>query len=204
MENTGTRLIFNSSVDEKSQEVNVDQLMKEINGNYFPIDYVKKSDFEGLDYYKAVSVFMEKCQSLLSEKKEQFPKELYLEFMKVVLLRVVDSYWMDHIDAMSELRQAVRLQAYAQVNPLREYQEIGFQKFETMIESIESDATRYVNRAQIRDNLQRETVIKPVSTSSGKDEEIKRKPQVKGDKVGRNDPCPCGSGKKYKNCHGND
>jgi preprotein translocase subunit SecA len=85
---------------------------------------------------------------------------------------------------------------------LREYQEIGFQKFEAMIENIENDATRMINRAQIRDNLQREAVIKPVSTHSGSDEEIKRKPVVKSEKVGRNAPCPCGSGKKYKNCCG--
>jgi preprotein translocase subunit SecA len=202
MENTGQRLIYGALDDEKSSRIDDKKLLKEINGVYFPLGYISEEDFHGKDIADGLQVFMAKCQALLDEKKEQFPKEVYAEFLKVVLLRVVDTYWMEHIDAMSELRQAVRLQAYAQVNPLREYQEIGFQKFEAMIENIESDATKMINRAQIRDNLQREAVIKPVSTHSGNEEEMKRKPVVKGSKVGRNDPCPCGSGKKYKNCCG--
>ena len=104
---------------------------------------------------------------------------------------------------MSELRQAVRLQSYAQVNPLREYQEVGFEKFDTMIVNIENDVTKFINRAQVQNNLKREAVVKDAKASSGK-EEVKRKPVVKkeSEKVGRNDPCPCGSGKKYKNCCG--
>ena len=104
---------------------------------------------------------------------------------------------------MSELRQAVRLQSYAQKDPLREYQEIGFEKFETMICNIEDDATKYINRATIQENLQREQVNKNTVASSGK-EEAKRKPVVKSqdEKTGPNDPCPCGSGKKYKKCCG--
>lgn len=90
---------------------------------------------------------------------------------------------MEHIDAMSELRQAVRLQAYAQINPLREYQEVGFQKFETMIISIESDVTKYINRAQIRDNLVRETVVKPTGTYSGKEDDTCRRAPAKSSKV---------------------
>lgn len=200
MHNTGERLVWNALLDGK--KVDGKKFYKDTNGIFFPLEYVKAEEFEGKSFEEGVELFMEKCRALLDEKREQFPREVYLEFLKVVLLRVVDTYWTEHIDAMSELRQAVRLQAYAQVNPLREYQEIGFQKFEAMIESIESDATRFINRAMIRDNLQREAVIKPVATHSGKDDDVKRKPVVKGTKVGRNDPCPCGSGKKYKNCCG--
>ncbi|MDD3191519.1 MAG: SEC-C metal-binding domain-containing protein, partial [Bacilli bacterium] len=134
-------------------------------------------------------------------KQSNYPPEVIHEFLKVVLLRVVDTFWMEHIDAMSELRQAVRLQSYAQINPLREYQEIGFQKFEEMIQNIENESMRFINRAQIKDNLQREAVVKNTYASSGK-EETKKKPSIAKDKVGRNDPCPCGSGKKYKNCCG--
>lgn len=202
MENTAQKMIYSALGDEKSARIDGKKLYKDINGVYFPLGYISEEEFDGLVIEEGISLFMDKCQALLNEKKEQFPKEIYAEFLKVVLLRVVDTYWMEHIDAMSELRQAVRLQAYAQVNPLREYQEIGFQKFETMIENIESDATKMINRAQIRDNLQREAVIKPVSTNSGSDDDTKRKPVVKGNKVGRNDPCPCGSGQKYKNCCG--
>ncbi len=102
---------------------------------------------------------------------------------------------------MSELRQGIGLQSYAQVNPLREYQEVGFTMFNELILSIEDNVTKYVLRAVIRDNLQRVQVAKPTATHSGKEEETKRKPRV-STKVGRNDPCPCGSGKKYKHCHG--
>ena len=110
---------------------------------------------------------------------------------------------MNHIDQMSSLRQSVGLKSYAQLNPLREYQELGFEMFNDMIASIENDVVLNINRAQIRDNLQREEVAKPTSTSSGK-EEVKRRPVKKSQKVGRNDPCPCGSGRKYKQCCGRD
>ena len=143
------------------------------------------------------------AKELLDEKKEIFPENIYHEFLKVVVLRVVDTYWTEHIDAMSELRQAVRLQSYAQVNPLREYQEVGFEKFDTMIMNIENDVTKFINRAQVQNNLQREAVVKDAHASSGKEEATKRKPVVKKQQEpGRNDPCPCGSGKKYKNCCG--
>jgi preprotein translocase subunit SecA len=86
------------------------------------------------------------------------------------------------------------------MNPLREYQDTGFKMFNEMIQSIEQDVTRYILRAQIRENIQRVQIAKPTHTSSGKEEQ-KRKPRTTT-KVGRNDPCPCGSGKKYKQCHG--
>ncbi len=134
-------------------------------------------------------------------KLTQFGQEKFNEFLKVVLLRVVDTYWVQHIDQMSELRQSIGLRSYGQINPLSEYQEVGFQMFEDMIASIERDTTRYILRAQIRDNLQRVQVAKPTKATSGKEEEEKKQP-VRKEKIGRNDPCPCGSGKKYKHCHG--
>jgi len=188
--------------DRKNSNVDVNHLMKEIEGIYFPLGFVRKEDFTDLSIDGVVNTFLAKCEVLLQEKRDNFPPEIYKEFLKVVLLRVVDTYWMDHIDAMSELRQAVRLQSYAQINPLRQYQEVGFEKFETMIQNIENDATKYVNRAMIKDNLQREVVIKATSTSSGKEEDTRRRTQAVSSKIGRNAPCPCGSGKKYKNCCG--
>lgn len=202
MDNTGYRIISNTLEGDKKSVLNGKNFIKEVDGVFFPLNFIRKDDFDGLLLNTACDLFLEKCKELLTQKKEQFPVELYREFLKVVLLRVVDTYWMEHIDIMSELRQAVRLQAYAQVNPLREYQEIGFEKFETMIQAIENDAVKYVNRAQIRDNLERETVIKATSATSGKEEDTKRRTQAKSTKVGRNDPCSCGSGKKYKNCCG--
>ena len=136
-------------------------------------------------------------------KKTLAGEKQFNDFLKAITLRVVDTYWVQHIDSMSELRQAVTLQSYGQINPFREYQEIGFNMFETMVQNIQNDVTRYVLKAQVRQNTERVQVAKPVSTYSGKeDTETKRKPRTVSEKVGRNDPCPCGSGKKYKHCHG--
>lgn len=136
-------------------------------------------------------------------KKTLATQKVYNDFLKAITLRVVDTYWVQHIDSMSELRQAVTLQSYGQINPFREYQERGFQMFESMIQTIQSDVTRFVLRAQVRQNTERVQVAKPISTYSGKEDETKKRQPVKVQKnVGRNDPCPCGSGKKFKNCHG--
>lgn len=139
----------------------------------------------------------------VENKKALAGEKPYNDFLKAVTLRVVDTYWVQHLDAMSELRQSVTLQSYGQVNPFREYQDMGFRMFETMVESIQNDVTRFVLKAQVRQNTERVQVAKPVFTSSGKEEETRKKQPIKVmQKVGRNDPCPCGSGKKYKYCHG--
>ncbi|MGI6710677.1 MAG: preprotein translocase subunit SecA [Bacilli bacterium] len=194
-----SRLAFECMDNERRGYIDSKHFFDMINGIYFPLDYISKEELEDKTVEEASDIFYQKSMGLLEEKQASYPNEVK-EFLKVVLLRVVDTYWMDHIDAMSELRQAVRLQAYAQINPLREYQELGFQKFEDMVNSIEADAVKLVNRAQIRDNLQREEVAKPIATNAG-DDGVRRAP-AKSKKVGRNDPCPCGSGKKYKNCCG--
>ncbi|MFH0992953.1 MAG: preprotein translocase subunit SecA [bacterium] len=136
-------------------------------------------------------------------KKNLAGEKVYNDFLKAITLRVVDTFWVRHIDAMSELRQAVTLQSYGQINPFREYQEIGFQMFETMIHNIQQDVTRFVLKAQVRQNTERVQVAKPIRALSGKeDENVKKQPVRVAKTIGRNDPCPCGSGKKYKYCHG--
>ena len=172
--------------------------------NYFPADAISMEDIKDKNALELKKYFLDVCYKLIESRKESVPEVVYKEFLKVVLLKFVDTYWTDHIDAMSELRQAVRLQSYAQVNPLREYKEVGFEKFETMIANIENDTIRFVNRAQIQHNLQREAVVKDAKASSGKEEPAKKKPVIKknDEQIGRNDPCPCGSGKKYKQCCG--
>ena len=124
------------------------------------------------------------------------------EAERVVLLRNVDSKWMDHIDAMTELRQDVRLRAYAQHDPVVEYKRDGHDMFDAMIESIYEDTVRgiYTLRLRTKEEPKRVAVAKPTTASHG-DGTVKRRPVVRtAKKVGRNDPCPCGSGKKYKNC----
>ena len=131
--------------------------------------------------------------------------ENYKEFLKRNLLSVVDRHWMDHIDQMSTLRQSVSLQSYGQVNPLREYQAVGFEMFTKMIESIDAQTVAFVNCRFIPATMgERERVAKIVGTSGGSsDDDGRRKPVVnKTKKVGPNEPCPCGSGRKYKHCCG--
>lgn len=148
-----------------------------------------------------IKALIDRSLENVESKKIRIGEEGFNEFLKVVMLRVVDTYWVRHIDQMSELRQSIGLKSYAQQNPLREYQEIGFSLFNEMITHIEDDTTKYILKAQVKENLQRVQVAKPVSASSGKEEITKKKP-VTAKKVGRNDLCPCGSGKKYKHCHG--
>ena len=203
MKNTCDRLVHN--VVDLNKVITLDEatkLLDNLNGKYFPLNYLDPEKIVNKKGSEISAYLLSRCQDLLEDKKERFPEPVYKEFLKVILLRVVDTYWMDHIDSMSELRQAVRLQSYAQKNPLREYQEIGFEKFETLVCNIEDDATKFINRAQIQDNLQREQVAKNTVASSGKEENTKRKPVKKEEKPGPNDPCPCGSGLKYKKCCG--
>ena len=186
--------------DGKTPKVIAEDLYKVIDGKYFNPGLVSKSKLD--DTPENVYEYLDELiQEDIKQKIEKFTDEKFNEFLKVVVLRVVDTYWVQHIDQMSELRQGIGLQSYAQMNPLREYQETGFTMFNDLITSIEENVTRYVLRAVIRDNLQRVQVAKPTSTHSGKEEETKKKPRTVN-KVGRNDPCPCGSGKKYKQCHG--
>ena len=190
-------------VEQKSESMDVDRLYKEFILKFFNASNIDKDDFEDLSMEATKSKVYDMFIEGLNEKKNTIPLEVYHEFLKVILLRIVDSFWMDHIDAMSDLRQSIGLKSYAQMNPLREYQELGFQMFDEMICNIEDHVVLNVNRAQIRDNLEREQVAKPTGTSGGAEEEVKRKPVVvKNKKPGRNDPCPCGSGKKYKYCCG--
>lgn len=186
----------------KRNRLDVAALLKLLNGGYFAPDYFREADFAGRSESGACEKIFAECNALLDEKVSQFGAPMIQEFLKVIMLRVIDSYWMNHIDEMDELRQAVGLQSYAEINPLREYQEIGYEKFTTMISNINSDVTRYVNRAQIQANLERQAVVKNIHAASGGEKVAKKQPKKAKDKTGRNDPCPCGSGKKYKNCCG--
>ena len=185
---------------EKQPTVLTGPLTEALNTQLFNASVVGKDTLE-TDPDAAKAHILSLVKENFDHKREQTGDVNFNEFLKVVMLRVVDTHWVKHIDQMSELRQSIGLRSYGQINPLSEYQEIGFQLFEELIANIERDVSRYVLRAQIRDNLQRIQVAKPTRTLSGKEEETKRQP-VTSKKVGRNDPCPCGSGKKYKHCCG--
>ena len=192
-------------LDSKKQVIDGERLYKEFIMKFFNSNEFEPEDFEDEELETVKQMILDRFMKNLDEKKTAFPIEIYHEFLKVILLRIVDSFWMDHIDAMSDLRQSIGLKSYAQLNPLREYQDLGFQMFDEMICNIEDHVVLNINRAQIRDNLEREQVAKPTGTSGGAEEPVKRKPVVQKNKEpGRNDPCPCGSGKKYKHCCGRD
>ena len=186
--------------EKKIQEVDTKALFDSINGRFMAPDNIEKAKLSN-DPTESYTYLKEAIDADLNNKRTKFGEEKFNEFLKAVLLRVVDTHWVKHIDQMSELRQSIGLRSYAQQNPLREYQEIGFAMFEEMIGAIEQDTTRYVLRAVVRDNLKRVQVAKPTATYSGKEQAEKRAPK-RSQKVGRNEPCPCGSGKKYKHCHG--
>ncbi|MGL4521288.1 MAG: SEC-C metal-binding domain-containing protein, partial [Bacilli bacterium] len=122
--------------------------------------------------------------------------------------RNVDSKWTEHIDAMDHLREGIHLRAYGQIDPLREYQFEGFAMFEAMVASIEEEVTLYIMKAQFERQEEQEIVreevnkVDQVITNEDSSKLMKAKPQVKEERAGRNSPCPCGSGKKYKMCHG--
>ncbi|WP_147534116.1 preprotein translocase subunit SecA [Bacillus marasmi] len=161
------------------------------------------ADLQGKDPQEMKDTIFEKIKLRYAEKEEMLSVEQMREFEKVIVLRAVDSKWMDHIDAMDQLRQGIHLRAYGQINPLNEYQKEGFAMFEAMVESIEEEAAKYIMKAEIRNNLQRQEVAQGHAVNPKEDgEAVKKKPVVKKNTIGRNDPCHCGSGKKYKNCHG--
>lgn len=172
-------------------------------------DSISVSDLENKTPEEMKDLLFERAKEVFEAKASQLhsPEQL-LEFEKVVILRVVDTKWTDHIDAMDQLRQSIGLRAYGQNNPLVEYQTEGYTMFEDMVGAIEYEVTRLFMKAEIRQNVQREQVAEPQEThpveADGDPKNLtstKRMPK-KVQKVGRNDPCPCGSGKKYKNCHG--
>ena len=115
---------------------------------------------------------------------------------------MIDQKWMDHIDNMDQMRQGIGLRSFGQKDPLVEYKFIGFEMFDETIESIQEDTVKVLYRVVPREKLEREQVAKNITTNRG-GEEVRRRPVRRtAEKIGRNDPCPCGSGKKYKQCHG--
>jgi len=148
-------------------------------------------------------MLFDRACKIYDEREAAIGSELMRELERVVLLRTVDSKWMSHIDDMEELKRGIHLRAYGQHDPVVEYRVEGFDMFDQMIASIREDTSRLVLTVQIKqnENIEREQVAKPTTAIHGEsDGTVKKRPVRKVQKVGRNDPCPCGSGKKYKNC----
>ncbi len=163
------------------------------------IEKIKLEDLDGMDYKKITDYICAKIILEYESKVESVPKEIISEFEKAIYLRVIDMHWMENINAMSLLREGIHLRSYAQENPLRAYTTEGFEMFDDMLDTIEKETTMYLLRAEIRQNAVRKQVAKGEALSDNKP---KKKEPKKVNKIGRNEPCPCGSGKKYKNCCG--
>ena len=164
----------------------------------FEEGFLEFKDIESLTKEELIKDILTKAEEKYKFKESEFGEERFREVERVVLLQVVDSKWMDHIDAMDQLRQGIGLRAYGQEDPVRAYQIEGFDMFEEMNHSIWEDTVRFLFHVQSPEKVERKRVARPITPNR----EEGNKPIIKGEKIGRNDPCPCGSGKKYKKCCG--
>lgn len=194
---------INTADDEPEYQPFIDY----INDIFLQEGDITEDDIKGKDAEDIFEVVWAKIEVAYQSQKDILEEQMN-EFERMILLRSIDSHWTDHIDTMDQLRQGIHLRSYAQQNPLRDYQNEGHELFDIMMQNIEEDTCKFILKSVVRveDNIEREKTTefgeaKHVSAEDGK-EKVKPKPIVKGDQVGRNDDCPCGSGKKFKNCHG--
>ena len=177
----------------------VDNLMELFNARYLKKRKLKKEDFNK-DINELIDFIYEIVVDDYSKKLEDVPKDIQDDFEKSISLRCIDKNWMNQLDAMEALKEGVGLRGYAQSNPLQVYALEGFDLFDNMMANISAEISNFLLNAEVRQNIEREEV-KNIKTNDGK-EGVKSKPKKADKKVGRNDLCPCGSGKKYKQCCG--
>ena len=179
-------------------------ILAQFEGVYFAPGAVEVSDREldGLTMEQLSEKILGKMQETYARKEAEYTAPVMRELERVVLLRVVDENWMDHIDAMTDLRQGVGLRAYGQYNAVDVYKKEGYEMFEGMIAAIGAETVSRLFRVRLKtdEEIKREKVAKITGEGAGGDKSVKRQPVRKKIKVGPNDPCPCGSGKKYKKC----
>ena len=173
-------------------------------GLFLRPDEFKFTD-EELQQYSAdelIGLLQERASDIYARKEKELGEPLMRELERVMMLRVVDEYWMDQIDAMQDLRQGIGLRAYGQNDPKVEYKREGYEMFERMIAAIQEETLRriFLARIQVGGEVKRERVAKVTGESAGGDGTVKKQPVKKGQKIGPNEPCPCGSGKKFKKC----
>ena len=175
-----TNDIYRFVNDDRSQTINKEAVLKHYDGNIFQKGAIKEEDLENVnDVNDLTSLVIKKAQAEIQYKKEHVPPVVFQEFLKAILLRVIDTYWMRHIDTMSELRQAVGLQAYSQTNPLIVYQQEGRRMFDEMIAGMTEDTTKYVLRSVIEHRIEREQVVKNTSTNQGEETTSRRQRRPK-------------------------
>ena len=181
-------------------EETVKDIVSQFEGTYFP-----KGSFHPqvpLSQESLSQQLYDCCLRVYEAKEALYGENVMRELERIILLRVVDEYWMDHIDAMDDLKQGIRLRAYAQQDPVIAYKKEGYEMFEAMVNAIKEETVRRLFLVRLKTNaeLKREKVAKVTSEGGPSDKTVKPQPVRKAVKVGPNDPCPCGSGKKYKKC----
>ena len=168
--------------------IDFENIYAQFNGNIFPPNTLTEENIGSLNSEELKAFIVDLAQKEIDRKKALVPPEIFEEFLKVIMLRIIDTYWMQHIDAMSELRQGVTLQAYGQQNPLVIYQGEGLRMFNEMVRKIAQDTTRYAVRAQIQYNVEREAVVKNTHTNEGRPDDKPKKPKVRKNRSQRNLP----------------
>ncbi|WP_154836504.1 preprotein translocase subunit SecA [Staphylococcus sp. Marseille-Q1834] len=199
----------NYHINEEDDNPDYTPFINYVNDVFLQEGDLTEDEIKGKDSEDIFDVVWAKIEKAYESQKEKIGDQMP-EFERMILLRSIDTHWTDHIDTMDQLRQGIHLRSYAQQNPLRDYQNEGHELFDMMMQNIEEDTSKFILKSiiQVDDDIEREKTTdfgkaQHVSAEDGK-EKAKKQPVVKGDKIGRNDPCPCGSGKKYKNCHGKD
>ncbi|GAB2719698.1 preprotein translocase subunit SecA [Paenibacillus thermoaerophilus] len=184
------------------EEWELQEIVNYCHANLLPDDTLTADDLWGKEREEIIEFIKERVLAHYDEREAQMSPEMMREFEKVVVLRAVDSKWMDHIDAMDQLRQGIHLRAYGGTDPLREYQFEGFEMFQEMIESIQEEVARYIMKATVEANIERQAVAEGQAVDPKAGEAARKPVRHTGNRIGRNDLCPCGSGKKFKQCHG--
>lgn len=177
----------------------LEEIVSYANENLFK-QTLNKKDLESRTEDEIIDIIYNIVVEEYEEKIKEVPKEISDEFEKVIVLNIIDRYWTEHINTMAHLREGIHLRSYAQEDPLRAYTVEGFELFDNMLQNIDKDITVFLVKAEITQNVERKEVSKNKIANDGKDH-VKKQPK-KSTKIGRNDPCPCGSGKKYKQCCG--
>ena len=189
------------SPDQDYDEWNLTELNLTIR-NTIPMEMITEEEVKDISQKELKHMLKERAAKVYEAKESEFPEPEHMrEIERVVLLKVIDAKWMDHIDDMDQLRQGIGLQAYGQRDPKVEYKMIGYEMFDEMTRSIEEDTVRTILHVKLEQKVEREQVAKVTGTN--KDDTGVREPKKRAEKkVYPNDPCPCGSGKKYKQCCG--
>ncbi len=187
-----------SLTDEEKEADDTEAIILRLQEEAMELYHKKEKEFEEFAKDNEIRIAEEGEETF--DEDDEGAAESIREIERVILLRVIDSKWMNHIDDMDQLRQTIGLQSYAQKDPVVQYKFIGYDMFEEMTKNIRHDTVGALMHVRIEQKVEREQVAK--ATGTNKDDTVARGPVRKEKKIGRNDPCPCGSGKKYKNCHG--